>query len=241
MDRNPNRKPLLDSAGARPPPNPGPAPAPHRPSTHGAGGQRPGDGRPEPTHVVTVLGTNCWPELPRSCGTGNVRPDNMDEWPEPMREWLALHGRARALLEIQPPEMPDFQHAPPSQNLLQPDAPVAASQGAPDQPSILEHWRPQWLPALLADEAHLRVRKDVCQRPATMAEEIAAFRTKVDQSFGWKGKVLNEQQRNYRAAAQATMLSPGCMPVITHAHAVCSIIVCDLKIFIYNKYSNNTK
>ena len=136
--------------------------------------------------------------------------------PEDMENWMMKHGQARALLDINPPEMPDFQQAPPSQcHFHAASVPAAVSLHGPDEPSILRHWSPEWLPRLFEDASHLRIQKDVCQRPATMAEETIAFRDRVDQSFGWKSKVLDDQQKSYRAAAQATLLPLACMRILS--------------------------
>ena len=78
------------------------------------------------------------------------------------------------------------------------------SQHVGHQSSILQQWHPDWLPQLFDDVNKLTVQKDVGQRPLTLAEEISTFRSKVDESFGWNGKVLDEQQRCRRAAAQTT-------------------------------------
>ena len=125
-----------------------------------------------------------------------------------MKEWMAKHGQARALLEIAPPPMPDFLQAPPSQCQNQAEgAAVTHSQESHDPSSILQLWQPDWLPRLFDDVGTVTVVQDICERPATLAEETSAFRRKVDRSFGWHGKVLNDQQKSQRAAAQTTLQS----------------------------------
>ena len=147
---------------------------------------------------------------------GDIARENLDNVPEDMQAWMVKHAQARALLEINPPHMPDFQQAPPSQcNVLSAVNPASFPQHVQDQPSILQHWQPDWLPEILQDDNHLKVETDVCKRPATMAEETMTFRDHVDQSFGWKSKVLDDQQQSYRAAAQATLLPLGAAYMIS--------------------------
>ena len=139
---------------------------------------------------------------------GGAGVDNVDHFPAAMKEWMAKHGQARALLEIAPPPMPDFLQAPPSQCQNQAEgAAVTHSQESHDPSSILQLWQPDWLPRLFDDVGTVTVVQDICERPATLAEETSAFRRKVDRSFGWHGKVLNDQQKSQRAAAQTTLQS----------------------------------
>ena len=86
-------------------------------------------------------------------------------------------------------------------------AAVTHSQESHDPSSILQLWQPDWLPRLFDDVGTVTVVQDICERPATLAEETSAFRRKVDRSFGWHGKVLNDQQKSQRAAAQTTLQS----------------------------------
>ncbi len=48
--------------------------------------------------------------------------------------------------------------------------------------------------------------KDEVDTPGTMADEMEDFRGLVDDTFHWKNKKLDLKARNYRAAAQATLL-----------------------------------
>ena len=138
---------------------------------------------------------------------GGAGGNNFDHFPAPMKEWMAKHGQARALLEIAPPPMPDFLQAPPSQCQNQAEgAAVTPSQESHEPYSILQLWQPDWLPRLFDDVSKVTVVPDICERPATLAEETLAFRRKVDCSGGWPGKVLTEPQTCFRAAAQTTLL-----------------------------------
>ena len=99
---------------------------------------------------------------------------------------------------------------------------------------ILETWVPGWLSSLSFGEPSISLTCDEQRNVQTMAEEMQAFREKawpglghsilglgapkktcrivrrlqVDAYFGWDGKVLTAQQKEYRAAAQACLMSP---------------------------------
>lgn len=134
-----------------------------------------------------------------------------------MKAWFAKYKDTRARAERDPTILrgmaADFECVPPSQLIAGAARRKTSASPAPfgqrvNASDVSTFWRPTWLASPQSFE--VPVVEDVQMRPQTMAEQLRSFRGKVDGSFSWAGKVLDEKETEFRAAAQAVLLSSGC-------------------------------
>ena len=126
--------------------------------------------------------------------------------------WLAAYAQKRQHPDpAQGRRMNDFELAPASQiNAGQVSrAPCPASSGSCTVAGNhnVQMWKPSWLAA--PESFVMPVFEDIQLAPQSMAEQLQKFRQKVDATFGWDGKVLDERQLACRAAVQSALLNFG--------------------------------
>ena len=136
-----------------------------------------------------------------------------------VKEWAEKYKRARAEAERDPNILTqpaqDFERAPASQMgaRLRGGSEAANAQRHSTQEDgsqaidIKSMWAPQWLAA--SQSFSLPVFEDTKPSPQSMAEQMQKFRKKIDDTFGWTGKLLDDSQIAFRAAAQAILLQSG--------------------------------
>ncbi|CAJ1445064.1 unnamed protein product [Effrenium voratum] len=136
-----------------------------------------------------------------------------------VKEWAEKYKRARAEAERDPNILTqpaqDFERAPASQMgaRLRGGSEAANAQRHSTQEDgsqaidIKSMWAPQWLAA--SQSFSLPVFEDTQPSPQSMAEQMQKFRKKIDDTFGWTGKLLDDSQIAFRAAAQAILLQSG--------------------------------
>eukprot|EP00439_Symbiodinium_sp_Y106_P082556 s482_g22.t1 len=140
----------------------------------------------------------------------------MGEEPTEMEAWLKRFASVREDARLNPailrPSIPGFQPAPASQlgggvaSQVEAEGSFAnAGDCLQGSDRTLESWVPQWL-SLEFGEPSVVLTADEQSHSVTMADEMQVFRKKVDDCFGWSGKVLSEQQKQQRGAAQACLL-----------------------------------
>ncbi|CAJ1431563.1 unnamed protein product [Effrenium voratum] len=128
-----------------------------------------------------------------------------------MAAWSRLHEQMRASAEFDHARIEDFEEAPLSQWLRPPaessgPREEGSNEGGEASAAVLELWRPAWLCWDASAEAAVKIMPDRQPCLTSMSQEMQSFRERVDAAFGWHGKVLNAQRREFRAAAQVSLL-----------------------------------
>lgn len=73
----------------------------------------------------------------------------------------------------------------------------------------LDRWKPSHLTWNVGEASMLTIVPDKQPCGTSMSNEMQSFREKVDEAFGWQGKVLDQRRKDFRAAAQAALLLLG--------------------------------
>ena len=136
------------------------------------------------------------------------------EFVEDMAAWSRLHEQMRASAEFDHARIEDFEEAPLSQWLRPPaessrPRDEGSNEGGEASAAVLELWRPDWLCWDASAEAAVKIMPDRQPCLTSMSQEMQSFRERVDAAFGWHGKVLDAQRREFRAAAQVSLLHRG--------------------------------
>ena len=156
-------------------------------------------------YIYTTIWTSVWPG-----GASSVRED---ERPEEVKQWFAQYEQRRVQGLRDPHSLqraaPDFELVPPSQIIAGMPAASFGAQisqaGAQEgECKVSTMWKPAWLAS--PESFELPVFVDTQVTSQTMAEQLERFRRKIDEAFGWAGKVLPDVEVGFRAAAQAVLL-----------------------------------
>lgn len=127
---------------------------------------------------------------------------------EALEAWKERHARARARAEFDVPHMESFQPAPRSQRLAE-HVPSAGTSTRAYGLEGLDRWKPSHLTWNVGEASMLTIVPDKQPCGTSMSNEMQSFREKVDEAFGWQGKVLDQRRKDFRAAAQAALLLLG--------------------------------
>eukprot|EP00435_Cladocopium_sp_Y103_P023688 s2994_g5.t1 len=138
-----------------------------------------------------------------------------EEGSEEVKEWFQLYREARVQGQQDPRSLqataPEFESVPPSQIIagvpgrdLEGGVSQHGSGIQSDECRISSMWKPSWLAS--PESFALPVFVDTQVTLQTMAAQMQSFRNKIDVTFGWAGKVLNDGEVEFRAAVQAVLL-----------------------------------